>query len=54
MTGKINHSLHLDFGFLPLSLDQVSRKVVVNLDSHSFLPYVVCLYPNHVIYTSLM
>ena len=48
----VNHSLHLDFGFLPLSLDHGSGKVVVNLDSYSFLPYLVCLYPNHVIYTS--
>ena len=46
------HSLHLNFGFLPLSLDHGSGKVVVNLDSHTFLPYLLCLYPNHVIYTS--
>ena len=51
-TMYINHSLHLDFGFLSLSLDHGSGKVVVNLDSHSFLQYLLCLYPNHVIYTS--
>ena len=34
------------------NLDPGSGKVVFNLDSHSFVQYVLCLYPNHVIYTS--
>ena len=33
-------------------LDHGSGKVVFNLDSHSFVRYVLCLYPNHVICTS--
>ena len=33
-------------------LDHGSGKVVFNLDSLSFVQYVLCLYPNHVIYTS--
>ena len=49
---RFNHSLHLNFGFLCLNLDHGSGQVVVNLDSHSFLPYLLCLYPNHVIYTT--
>ena len=34
------------------NLDPGSGKVVFNLDSHSFIQYVLCLYPNHVNYTS--
>ena len=41
----LNPSVFLNFGFLSLTLDYGSGEVVINLDSHGFLPYILCLYP---------
>ena len=43
--------MHFGFGILCFTVNHGSGKVVLNLDSHSLLQYVLCLYPNHVMGT---